>query len=62
VRRPAECRRAIKARTAGSGVVADVFWVIHGIEKLTATALASIAMLEKRRRKEQARPDQAGLG
>jgi hypothetical protein len=37
----------IKARTAGSGVVADVFWVIHGIEKLTATALASIAMLEK---------------
>jgi hypothetical protein len=27
-------------------VAADVFWVIDGAEKHTATALASIAMLE----------------
>jgi uncharacterized protein (TIGR00369 family) len=42
------CRaRVIKAGRQVAVVAADVFCVIDGIEKHTATALASIAMLEK---------------
>jgi len=29
-------------------VAADVFWLIDGVEKHTATALASIAMLDEK--------------
>ena len=48
-RRPGRliCRARDQARTSGRGRCADVFCVIDGIEKHTATALASIAMLAK---------------
>jgi hypothetical protein len=45
------CRARDQTRTAVTGVATDVFCVIDSIEKHTATALASIAMLEKCRQK-----------
>ena len=50
------CRaRVIKPGRQVSVVAADVFCVIDGVEKHTATALASIAMLTRMRRQNQAR-------
>ena len=54
--------RVIKPGRQVAVVGADVFCLIDGIEKHTATALASIAMLdEKRQQESKARPDKAGL-
>jgi acyl-coenzyme A thioesterase PaaI-like protein len=59
---PASGERLIcRARVIRSGrqvavVGADVFCLIDGIEKHTATALASIAMLDEKRHQESQSP------
>ena len=51
------CRaRVIKPGRQVAVVGADVFCVIDGIEKHTATALASIAMLDEKRQRESPSP------
>jgi acyl-coenzyme A thioesterase PaaI-like protein len=57
------CRaRVIKPGRQVAVVAADVFCVTDGIEKRTATAVASIAMLEKAPgQKFQARLEKPGL-
>src|SRR5437764_8668742 len=51
------CRaRVIKPGRQVAVVAADVFCVIDGVEKHTATALASIAMLDEKRQRESPSP------
>jgi uncharacterized protein (TIGR00369 family) len=50
------CRARVKPGRQVAVVAADVFCVIDGVEKHTATALASIAMLEEKAEAKMASP------